>query len=257
MDDPAIVPSPRSPRTKKSPTGGVRRAQVLVGGVVIALLLLAIDAAIFHFFRGIRPGGDARRELELLQQFGSPTTIGLAALAIWRLDPRRLRRVLDWLAALGMTASAIFILKMAIGRARPKFRDPFDFLGPWGARVVKEGDPPRHAWQFWHDDVTEIWSMPSSHTAMAVVAAVFLGRMYPRLMPVAAALAALVGCCRVLFGAHYASDVVVGAVLGYVVTTLVYERGVGVRTIDWLWRAFIDRDATPAWPRVRDIQTPM
>lgn len=222
--------------------------------LIIAAALIPFDLAISRTVTAWRPSGDLRRELELIQQFGSPTTIAIVALLIWRLDAGRLRRVLDWLAAAAITWAAVFALKISLGRPRPKFDEHLVFLGPWNTHVVQEGDPARHAWEVSAPDITEIWSMPSSHTAFAFVAAVFLGRLSPRLWPVVMVLACIVGCCRVLFRAHYASDVVVGAALGYAITSLAFTNGWGVRAVDWLWRVLVSRNAAPAWPGVRDAK---
>jgi membrane-associated phospholipid phosphatase len=191
---------------------------VLAIGLALAAILLPFDGAISRAVTAARPAGDLRRELEILQQFGSISTIAVASLLIWRLDPARVRRLGEWLLAAVLTWAAVFALKITFGRPRPKFPgEHLHFLGPTTTYVVQEGDPPRHAWEFWHDDVTEIWSMPSSHTAFAVVAAVALSRLYPRLTPIMVAAACAVGGCRVLFKAHYPSDVIVGALLGFLI----------------------------------------
>ncbi len=78
--------------------------------------------------------------------------------------------------------------------------------------------------------------MPSSHTAYAVVMTVFLSSLYPRLRPLTISLAALVGVCRVVLGAHYPSDVVAGAVLGYVVARRAFTGGWGERLLQRLWK---------------------
>lgn len=222
---------------------------MLASGLVLAVALLPFDGAISRTLVSIRPTGDFRRELELAQQFGGPATMLIVSLLIWRLDPGRTRRLLDWAAAAALTSIAIFALKVTLGRPRPKFiGEHLNFLGPWSTHIVQEGDPPRHAWEFWADDVTEIWSMPSSHTALAVVAGVFLSRMYPRLTPMMVALALLVAFCRVLFKAHYASDTIVGAAIAYVIANTCVRGYWGVRAIDACWVRLIDRNAAPALP---------
>ncbi|MDX2115017.1 MAG: phosphatase PAP2 family protein [Planctomycetota bacterium] len=204
---------------------GMRRAWRIFGLWVIAgAALIPLDQVLHEAIRGLRPGGDLRRELELLQQFGSPTTIALCALLIWRLDPARLRRVIDWALAAAASWGAVMVLKMLVGRPRPKFGEHLHALGPWRAYVVHEGDPPRYAWQFWQRDITEIWSMPSSHTAAAATAAVMLSALYPRLRPVVWSMAALVGFCRVMFKAHYPSDVIIGGAMGAMVAWLFVRR---------------------------------
>lgn len=197
---------------------------------IIALLLLPLDGAVSSFVTRFRPGGDLRRELEMVQQFGGATSIAIAGLLIWRLDPRRLVLMLDWLAAAGATWLAVFTIKIAAARPRPKFvGEHLHFLWPWGSRIVHEGDPPRHAWEIFAEDVAELWSMPSSHTAFAVVAAVCLGHMYPRLRTPALCLCVIVGACRVLFKAHYPSDVLIGAAIGYVIAQACMQSALGRR----------------------------
>ncbi len=232
----------------------LRPWRALIIALVIAAALIPCDLFISRAIVTLRPSGDLRRELELIQQFGSPTTIALVALLIWRLDPRRLRRILDWLAAAAITWAIIFALKITLGRPRPKFDEHLVFLGPWNTHVVQEGDPARHAWEVSAPDITEIWSMPSSHTAFAFVAAVFLGRLYPRLWPVVLALACVVGFCRVLFRAHFASDVVIGGAIACTITSLAFTNGWGVRAVDFLWRTFIDKNAKPAWPSANEAR---
>jgi membrane-associated phospholipid phosphatase len=83
----------------------------------------------------------------------------------------------------------------------------------------------RHPW--------DLWSMPSSHTALAAVMSVFLASLYPRLRPFCLAMVVLVGCCRVLFRDHYPTDVVVGAVVGHVIASHVIAASWGRRVIAW------------------------
>ncbi len=64
-------------------------------------------------------------------------------------------------------------------------------------------------------------SFPSAHTAMAAAFAVALARQFPRTRWLCYALAAMVGLQRVESGQHFASDVLVGAAVGWTVATLV------------------------------------
>lgn len=201
--------------------GPTARGRLLLGAglIVAAAAVLPFDGAVSQFFTRFRPGGDLRREIELIQQFGGPVSIALATLLIWRLDAPRLKRIVEWILAAGIAWLTVFVMKISLGRPRPKFLgEHLHFLGPWNTHIVKEGDPPRHAWEINAPDVAEIWSMPSSHTALAVVAAAWLSRQYPRLTPIVVPLACVVGACRVLLKAHYASDVFVGAAIGLLAT---------------------------------------
>ena len=59
-------------------------------------------------------------------------------------------------------------------------------------------------------------SFPSSHAATSVAGAMVLSRAAPRLTPLWALAAALMCVSRVHVGAHHASDVAAGAVIGMV-----------------------------------------
>lgn len=59
--------------------------------------------------------------------------------------------------------------------------------------------------------------MPSSHAAVAFGACFMVGRIWPRLAPLTLLTAIACGISRMLAGAHFASDVFLGASVGYVV----------------------------------------
>lgn len=206
-------------------------------------------------------GGDLRRELELLQQFGGAATILITAIIVWLLDPARRRRLLDLIGAAVCTGFILQLLKMGIGRPRPKFEDPGVLLWPWGAYPILKGDGGPgsgsgvyHAWEMSAPIHSDLWSMPSSHTSAAVALAVWLGVVYPKLRPLVIGWVGVVGVSRVLLGAHYFSDVLVGAGIGFVVAHAAVRGYWGVRFLDWIWVSVVNRKAKPALPSV--LETP-
>ena len=223
-------------------------------GILASLALLSVDGPVSAAARswGTGLGGDLRRELEALQQFGALGSVLIVAACVWALDPPRRRRLLDLLAAAGLTWLVVFVLKILIGRPRPKFDDPGAILGPWGAYPLPDARPPGvyHAWDLSAPISSNLWSMPSSHTSAAVVLAVFLGVLYPRLAWLVGVLVVIVGSARVLLGAHYPSDVVFGGAVAFWIAHAAVTGWWGVRGLDWVWVRAVDRRARPAFDRM-------
>lgn len=212
-----------------------------LGGTLLGLLIdkPVHDAAAWLAGPGGVVRGDIRRELNAVQQYGQLTFSVLIAAAIWCLDPARRRRLLDWVIAGAITSALCWVLKVGIGRARPRdgvTDDPHLFLGPFGTWPVETGKgtgvfEARTALEAG----SNFWSMPSSHTAMAAVASVALGTLYPRLRPLAWALALTVGFARVVLDAHWLTDTIAGGALGATVALVVVRGRWGERTIE-RWR---------------------
>jgi len=192
-------------------------------------------------------GGDLRREIEALQQFGQGFSMLLLGAAIFLMDPERRRRLLDWAFAGGLLMLACTLLKGLTGRPRPRMGDPFGFIGPMGLYAIERAPGETRFISAWSGS-SDLASMPSRHTAFAVLAAIFLSALYPRAAPLVWPLAVLVAAARVLTGAHYPTDVLAGAALGLLAGRHAIDRLWGVRLLDWIWKRWVDPTATPAAP---------
>lgn len=102
------------------------------------------------------------------------------------------------------TGIVVEFLKFAIGRARPIFFDEFGIVGFF---------PGTFEWAF--------NSMPSGHTAMSFAGLVMLGMLMPRFKWLTWSLAIIVAVSRVAIGAHWPSDVLLGAFIGMVIADFV------------------------------------
>ena len=136
-------------------------------------------------------------------------------------------------------------MKMLFGRPRPALDEPLTFLSLWDSRPLLakttnewgleiSGWVETFSWQFWHGRTANLWSMPSSHTAAAVLLAMIVSRMNPRLAQIGWTCAVMVGFNRVLVGMHYASDVAIGVVVGVVCVRGVFDRCV-IDRIRWMF----------------------
>ncbi len=95
-------------------------------------------------------------------------------------------------------------LKIIIGRARPIFFEALDMTGFF---------PMSNEWAF--------NSMPSGHTVATFAGLVMLGMLAPRIKPFTWTLAIIIGASRVAYGAHWPTDVILGAFIGMVVADFV------------------------------------
>ncbi len=233
-----------------------RWAAPLLLSVVGFALLYPLDGPLSRLLRGLPIKGDIRRELTAWQQYGALTSLLVTVAIIVLLDRARWRRTLDLGAAALVALLACNILKNGVGRPRPLLDDPHTFLWPWGeypvpvdaaaAGATHQKFVLTHAWGGPRAAGYELWSMPSSHTALAVVLSVFLAAMYPRLRVLVAILATLVGVTRVITGAHWPSDVLLGATLGSAIASLAFHQHWGMRSVDWLWLRLVDPNAKPS-----------
>jgi membrane-associated phospholipid phosphatase len=146
--------------------------------------------------------------LEICETFGHGFGATLIVIAVVILDPSK-RQFIGWLLGgswgAGMVANS---LKYLLPRIRPR---DFEDLG--SGPVWETFNKGRHTgWG--------MQSFPSAHTATAVGLAVMLAAMYPRGRWYFVTLAVLVGIQRIAVSAHFPSDVIAGAVVGWIVGTV-------------------------------------
>jgi len=116
-----------------------------------------------------------------------------------------------FLAAIAVSGLTVDLLKIIFGRTRPQLlfaAGTYDFT--------------------WLGMRADHWSFPSGHAATAAALMTALWCLWPRHLLFYVALAVLVAASRVITGAHYLSDIVMGGVIGIVATRClaqVFARG--------------------------------
>ena len=116
-----------------------------------------------------------------------------------RVRAQRRASLLFWSAALGGIVAEVG--KLTIRRERPEPNDGVHAFRDWGERTWSSAG----------------LAMPSSHTLVAFAGAAMLARLYPRARWVGYLLATGCALTRVMARAHFLSDVVLAAGLGWMV----------------------------------------
>ena len=119
---------------------------------------------------------------------------------------RRRAWLLFWTPAVGGAVAEL--MKIVIRRERPALHDGLYGFRPWDERTWSGAG----------------LSFPSSHTMVAFAGAAMLARCFPRARWVGYALAAGCALTRVLARAHFVSDVVLAAGLGWIVAWALARR---------------------------------
>ncbi len=152
----------------------------------------------------------------LLRAVGFWPTWAVAALALWLNDRSTVhdarRRALLLAASPGIAGLIAESLKLVFRRERPDAGN-----GHYVFRAFAD-----------HPFSSAGIGSPSSHAAVAFGGAAMLSFLFPRTRWVWLALAAGCGVTRVLARAHFASDVVVGALVGLATATWLRRRGSSV-----------------------------
>jgi membrane-associated phospholipid phosphatase len=185
--------------------------------ILIVLFLIAQPADQWAFHHFTFPAIYDRAWGRMLRLAGYLPLWSIVALALvlhdWvprtrRTLPRASRRglLLFWSAALGGIIAEL--LKIAFRRERPGLTDGAHLFRPWSDQPFS----------------TARLGLPSSEVAVAFAAATVLARLFPEAWLLWYTLA--VGCAltRVASGAHFMSDVLLAALVGYVSALVLWPR---------------------------------
>jgi len=206
-----------SPRLDVARLSAPKRWMLAIAVTALMLVVLSVaDRSLIHELAEPEKRDDSWRWA--LKKVGEiPFWLGVAAIAFV------VKR--DWRWPAGLVASAAAagglaeLAKLVIGRERPVR----DFVIQNDAHYVwKDGPLGPFLAGFW--DSSNL-GLPSSHTAVAFGGAAVLGLLAPMLRLPALILATGCGLTRVLAGAHFPTDVALGAAIGVASAVLIARIG--------------------------------
>jgi membrane-associated phospholipid phosphatase len=216
MSDPGSVQGAAAPVVE----AGSRSARsARAAWIALAITLAAALAAALvdrWLFQHVRMSGVHDEDWgRLLRVMGFIGTWFALALAVGLHDagvhpPLARPRRRAWLLLLspGLAGLAAEVLKILIRRERPGIHDGAYGFRPWSERTWSGAG----------------LSLPSSHAAVAFGGAAMVAILFPRARWVGYALAAGCGLTRMLAGAHFLSDVVLAAGIGWLAAWWLSQR---------------------------------
>lgn len=186
--------------------------RLLLAVLLLPVFFAAIDGPVRVWQRDALPEMSFHPFLQAFDPFintvAHGSTLIITAIVIlaagWFLKKARLyetgRSLFIGLIAAGISVQ---VIKHLIGRARPRITDTLLLIGP----TLKKG----------YD------SFPSGHTTMAFCFAAILSGHLPKYRVLFYLFAVIVGLERIEDGAHFPSDALAGAILGFIVGKLSLE----------------------------------
>lgn len=176
---------------------------LLLPGILLfaCIVLIALERMGLPTTLKLNMKGDIKRETRWLAQYGQALSAFVASALILELDDNSERRMRTVVALLVATIGASLIgllIKRLTGRIRPGHENAGKFFGPTLSHAN------------WRE------SFPSNHTASALAMTLVLATVYPHAAVTFWSLGILCALLRYVLDAHWPSDVLGGAALGYV-----------------------------------------
>lgn len=176
---------------------------ILIAGAAVGVSFVDVGSRDWVQRIGLR--GDIERVIKLMEIFAHGTGLIVTGALIWTLAPGYRRNLPRLLAAYGLAGLVVNLIKLLIPRLRPS-------AGP-------EMNLPETMLNW--DYVSQ--SFPSGHSAAAVALGLSLAILFPRGRWVFITLAALACLQRVVFDAHWPSDVLAGSAIGVWAVAVLYR----------------------------------
>jgi membrane-associated phospholipid phosphatase len=192
----------------------------------LAGVLSRFDVAIIAAADPAEWPGDLKRMFSLSELFAHSFGIALIVFGIWILAPAKRRFIPRLIACAGFSSVAAQLLKLGVARNRPTTFLDEQLVPHWPASADPTwlGAGSEVAWNVQY--ATQ--SFPSAHTALVCGLAIGLSYIFPHGKKLFVVIAIIAALQRIIFFAHWPSDVAVGAALGFLIAGgLVQNWGIG------------------------------
>lgn len=194
--------------------------------LVLAGVLSRFDSTIINAADPAEWPGDLKRLFQLSELFAHGFGIILIVLGVWQLSPERKKFIPRLIACAAFPSITAHLIKLVVARSRPTSFLDEQLMPQWpaSADVTWLGVGPEVAWNVSYASQ----SFPSAHAALVCGTAICLSYIFPRGRKLFFVLALIAAVQRVIFFAHWPSDVAVGAALGFLIAGgLVQNWGIG------------------------------
>ncbi len=180
----------------------------LIASIVALVVAHLLDHFAFEYLRYPQINSEDWGRLLRVMGFLPTWLLAASALALHdRKTPVKFRRAYLVFFAPALSGLAGEILKILIRRLRPGETGEYVFRA-FSERTFSSSG----------------LGMPSSHAVVAFGAAAMLSRLFPRAWPIWWLLGAGCGLTRILHGRHFVSDVVLAAIVGWLVAALLWSK---------------------------------
>lgn len=198
----------------------------------VSELARAADPGLLAVFRTITEAGDSKWTLVPTGVLG----LGLIAAGWFFLTDRRVAAMARWagsalmfvFVSVALSGIAVNIVKVIIGRGRPKLLEQTGFLG-FDPLILN----------------ADFHSFPSGHTNTAVAFALAVSFLVPYWRGALVAAACLIGFSRIAVNAHFLTDVIGGGALAVVTTYWLRAR---FASREWVFRREASGRYRLLWP---------
>jgi len=194
--------------------------------LLVAVLLSRFDVAIVNAADPADWPGDLKRLFQLSELFAHTFGIILIIFGVWYLSPNRRKFIPRLIACAAFPSITAQLIKLCVARHRPTSYLSEQLIPNW----------PESTDVTWQGARTEVamnvqyatQSFPSAHAAIVCGMAIGLSYVFPRGRNLFVGVAVIAAMQRVIFFAHWPSDVAVGASLGFLIAGgLVQDWGIG------------------------------